>query len=329
MPSSLVTVVTPVHNGAAHLAECVESVLAQTYDNWQHVIVDNCSSDRTPEIARSYARRDERIRYLRHDEFVEVVASYNRAFRVAAASEGSFCKLLGADDWLYPECLERMVDLAERHPSVGLVTAYRVKNGKVDLADLPPGVDFAPGHEVLAASLLRRISVIGSPTSILLRSDLVRRRDPFYDESFRHADTEAAYWVLTQSDFALVHRVVTFSRSSERSQSSISTGLNSHRAERVRMVLRYGPGCLSRRDYRRQLRRELAQYVYWHVKQRAKPSRRSDHAFQDFHRRAVELIRAEGSDDADVRRATALVARLLRPPVAFRQAAGRKLSAEG
>jgi glycosyltransferase involved in cell wall biosynthesis len=54
----LVWVTTPVYNGERFLAECIESVLAQTYENWQYTIVDNCSSDGTAQIVRDYAARD-------------------------------------------------------------------------------------------------------------------------------------------------------------------------------------------------------------------------------------------------------------------------------
>src|SRR4030095_4995561 len=60
--SPLVSVVTPVYNGERYLAECIESVLAQTYQNWEYIIVNNCSTDRTREIGESYGRKDERIR---------------------------------------------------------------------------------------------------------------------------------------------------------------------------------------------------------------------------------------------------------------------------
>ena len=62
----LVSVVTPVHNGEAFLRECIESVLAQTYSHWEYIIVDNCSTDRTLEIASEYAIKDTRIKILPH-----------------------------------------------------------------------------------------------------------------------------------------------------------------------------------------------------------------------------------------------------------------------
>ncbi|MGH7324665.1 MAG: glycosyltransferase family 2 protein, partial [Candidatus Rokuibacteriota bacterium] len=58
----LVTVLTPVYNGEAYLAQCIESVRAQTYDHWEYVIVNNASRDRTGEIVGRYAALDRRIR---------------------------------------------------------------------------------------------------------------------------------------------------------------------------------------------------------------------------------------------------------------------------
>src|SRR4051794_27053545 len=108
MDTPLVSIVTPVYNGEPYLAECIESVLAQTYDNWDYTIVDNASTDATPSIAARYAARDPRIRHLRFDELADVTANHNRAFEsISPASE--FCKMLQADYWLYPECLSRMV----------------------------------------------------------------------------------------------------------------------------------------------------------------------------------------------------------------------------
>jgi len=68
-----VSVITPVYNGEKYLAECIESVLGQTYAAWEYIIVNNCSSDRTLEIAQSYARQDSRIRIHNNPGFVGTV----------------------------------------------------------------------------------------------------------------------------------------------------------------------------------------------------------------------------------------------------------------
>src|ERR1041385_635284 len=114
----LVSVVTPVYNGEGYLRECIESVLAQTYTNWDYTIVNNRSTDRTLEIAQEYAARDARIRVVTNEAFVRVIANYNNAFR-QISPHSKYCKVVASDDSLLPECLERMVRLAEERPTVG------------------------------------------------------------------------------------------------------------------------------------------------------------------------------------------------------------------
>src|SRR5918996_930588 len=93
----LVWVVTPVHNGERHLAECIESVLAQTYRNWQYVVVDNRSTDRTPEVVRHYAASDTRVQLHQSTEFLPIMANWNRALRLIPR-EAKYCKVVHADD---------------------------------------------------------------------------------------------------------------------------------------------------------------------------------------------------------------------------------------
>lgn len=310
----LVSVVTPVHNGEKHLAECIESVVRQTYGNWEYVVVDNRSTDGTRRIAESFASFDPRIRYEHHDEFVRVIASYNRAY-AAMSPDSVYCKTIGADDWLYPECLERMVECAEAHPSVGIVSAYRLVGDRVELDGLPHDRSVFNGREIIAQSLVGTLSVLGSPTSTLLRSDLVRSRNPFNEVSFRHADTEAAYWVLQRSDMGFVHQVLTFTRRPEQSEQSLSVQLGSLRLDHIRSFLRYGPRTLEEVEYRRFLRQTLRKYVWWLFKQTLKPwlapSRQRDAAFWAYHREAAELVLAESPNDPDVRRAIAVAERMM------------------
>src|SRR5215470_7570143 len=110
----LVSVVTPVYNGEKYLAECIESVLAQTYVNWEYIIINNCSKDRTLEIAQYYARIDRRIRVHNNETFIGMIENHNIAFQQISPTS-SYCKMVHADDWLFPECIMQMVKVAEAH----------------------------------------------------------------------------------------------------------------------------------------------------------------------------------------------------------------------
>src|SRR5687768_18358729 len=89
----LVSVLTPVYNGERYLVECIESVLAQTYQNWEYCIVNNRSTDRTLAIAQKYASQDNRIRIHNNETFVECDANGNIAFR-QISSESKYCKVV-------------------------------------------------------------------------------------------------------------------------------------------------------------------------------------------------------------------------------------------
>lgn len=256
----LVSVVTPVYNGADYLAECVESVLNQSYKNWEYVIVDNCSTDGTLEIAGSYEARDPRIRVLSPGVFVNLVESGNRSLR-QISPDSKYTKVVHADDWLFPECLERMVELAERNPAVGVVSAYRLEEtGAVTLTGLSPSISVLPGPEICRSTLLGEPypHLFGAPTSLLIRSDLVRARDPFYDPDFDvseehpfNEDLAACCEVLRDSNFGFVHQVLTFTRRDGRSPFSKFSRLGATLPEHLNLLSGYGPVYLTKAEYQR------------------------------------------------------------------------------
>src|SRR5712692_3563114 len=195
----LVGVVTPVYNGDKYLAECIESVLAQTYQNWEYIIINNCSTDRSLEIAQSYAGEDARIRIRNNQEFVGREANENIAFR-QISPESKYCKMVHADDWLFPECIAQMVAVAESNPTVGIVGAYGLNDTWVSWDGLPYPSTVVSGREICRRTLLGGFYVFGTPTSLLIRSDLIRSREALYNESNIHADKEACFDLLQNVD---------------------------------------------------------------------------------------------------------------------------------
>jgi len=288
-----VSVVTPVYNGAEFLLECIDSVLAQTYENWEYVIVDNCSTDPTLEIARSYEAEEPRIRVLTPNVFVDQIASANRSLR-EISPESKYTKVLHADDWLFPECLERMVDLAERHPTVGVVSAYRLEENQVDLTGLPYSTSVLPGTEICRSTLLGPLYLFGSPTSTLIRSDLIRARDPFYDRTFcvtedyaLSEDQDACCAILRQSDFGFVHQVLTFTRRPAGSPFSAFVHLGAFLPELTNLVTRHGAAYLTEPEYQRRLAALLARYGFFLF---ARLPRFAEPSFRAYHRAAARKL---------------------------------------
>jgi glycosyltransferase involved in cell wall biosynthesis len=277
-----------VYNGEATLRPCIESVLAQTYGNWEYIVVNNRSSDRTLEIAREYARRDSRIRVLDNERFVEVAENHHVGFR-AMAPESRYCKVVHADDWIFPECLARMVEVAEAHPSVAVVSAYRLEGAEVSLDGLPYPSTVVPGREICRLALLGQVFVFGAPTSLLIRSDVMRSRDPFYDdvEFPRHFDTAVCYEILAGRDLGFVHQVLTFTRRGAQTRLRTSRQLGSTRAEHLAILKKYGPSILDRPEFEKRHRQMVRNY--YHFLGRSLLKRRG-REFWSHHRRYLRQL---------------------------------------
>jgi glycosyltransferase involved in cell wall biosynthesis len=115
----LVSVVTPFYNTAPYLAECIESVLKQNYTHFEYILVDNCSTDGSREIAEAYAGRDPRILLIRCTEFIRQIPNYNRAL-VHISSNSKYCKIVEADNHIFPDCLRLMVQAFQQSETIGL-----------------------------------------------------------------------------------------------------------------------------------------------------------------------------------------------------------------
>lgn len=252
----LVTVITPVYNGAAYIGECIESVLRQTYTNWRYIVSDNASTDDTVAIASRCAARDSRVTVHENREFLGLIDNWNRALS-CLDEDAAYCKVVHADDWIYPECLEEMVALARRNPSVGIVGAYRLEELKPGLWGLPYGQTVTSGFDICRDTLVKKVFLFGSPSNILMRADLVRRFDPFYDAGYLHADKEVCLRMLQESDFGFVFKILTFTRRHNESETSRSMVFNTRLSEDLLLFKQYGPRYFSDAEFADMLKRQI------------------------------------------------------------------------
>ena len=241
-----VSVITPVYNGEKHIATAIQSVLAQRYWNWEYIIVNNCSTDRTGEIATWWAQKDSRIRVVHNDTLLDVVRSHNRAFNVAPPGN-RYIKIVAADDWLFPNCLAEMVALAEAHPNVGMVASYVLSGTRVafdgqPFDDLPFKGTVVSGREACRMRLLNNLFVFGGPSASLLRTSVVKQYDPFYTIGNYHGDNDAYMRLLQKYDFGYVHQVLTYRRRGEDSRTThMLNSINSHILNIVEELATFGP----------------------------------------------------------------------------------------
>ena len=114
----LVSVIMPVFNGERFLAAAIESILAQTFTDFEFIIVDDGSHDSSPEIANSYAEQDKRIRFIKLERNRGGADARNQGMAVAS---GEFIAVMDCDDVSLPERLQRQVDFLEQRPEIGVL----------------------------------------------------------------------------------------------------------------------------------------------------------------------------------------------------------------
>jgi glycosyltransferase involved in cell wall biosynthesis len=185
----LVSVVIPVFNTERFLAEAVDTVLAQSYAQWELLLVDDGSTDSSTTIARRYADSDPaRISYLEHPNHgnAGVCASRNLGVR---QSRGEYVALLDADDLWLPNKLQEQVELAQAYPEAGLIYGHSIYfdgGGGQNTERVPPLAP--PGKLYLPPALLKLTYPLGSagapcPSDFLMRYELLEEIGGF-EESF-------------------------------------------------------------------------------------------------------------------------------------------------
>lgn len=126
-----VSIVLPCYNGAGFLAQSIDSVLSQTYGDWELILVNDCSKDNSLEIMHSYAVRDSRIRIIDNEHNLKLPGALNRGFREA---RGRYLTWTSHDNRMAPTMLEKFVQYLNANPDKGLVTAcyaaFNLKTGE-------------------------------------------------------------------------------------------------------------------------------------------------------------------------------------------------------
>jgi len=164
-----IDVVIPCYNYARYLAACVQSALDQPGVRMRVLIIDDCSSDNTPEVGRQLAEADSRVEFRRHAVNMRHIATYNEGLLEWASSD--YCVLLSADDLLVPSSLSRAAALMEAHPDVGLVygSALFFSDDQPVAAPQQPA---APGYQLIDSARFLEYSCshgnpVPTPTAVV------------------------------------------------------------------------------------------------------------------------------------------------------------------
>jgi glycosyltransferase involved in cell wall biosynthesis len=215
----LVSVLTPTYNGANVVAATIESVLAQTYEPVEHVLVDDASSDDTLAILRDYeSQHPDRIRVLAHRDRAGPCRRRNDALE---AARGSYLAWLDHDDVWLPEKIERQVEALDADPRVGFV--YTQSEAFDDVS----GETVDRTRVDLEGDVLERLFVEGC---VLASSTVVIRRDALEGRGLGFRDSEFSFgddyflWLALALDWRLarVDEVLVRLRRHDRNESARS-----------------------------------------------------------------------------------------------------------
>lgn len=281
-----VSVVTPVYNGGPYIRECIESVLAQTYSDWEYVIVNNCSTDETLEIVKAYEARDKRIRVLKNERFVGVIENHNIAFRNISGSS-VYCKVVSADDWLFPKCLESLVAVAESDPRIAIVGSNALSESGVLALVLPPDTTVFEGAEIARLYLLGKTASFGTPSTVLYQSACIRKFDPFFPGVEPSGDLAACLRAMEHSRFGFVRDPLSFERKHNQAVGSRMLQLNSFLVDRIEFLHDYGKIFLNESEYTAR-REELEFYLYRFLAQSV--LRKQVEGFWQYHKRRLSRL---------------------------------------
>jgi len=103
----LISIITPCYNAEKYISQTIESVLVQTYQNWEMLIIDDCSKDNSFVIAKSFAEKDNRIKLIKLEQNSGATVARNKAIEL---SQGKYLAFLDSDDLWFPEKLEKQIN---------------------------------------------------------------------------------------------------------------------------------------------------------------------------------------------------------------------------
>jgi hypothetical protein len=190
---SLITVIMPVYNGEEYVREAIDSILGQTFKDFELLVLDDGSSDRSAAIVKLY--QDQRIRLIENPTNLGLVPTLNRGLDQA---RGTFIARMDSDDRSLPQRFARQLEFLRAHPDVGICGTWMEAIG--DRAGYI--WRYPTEHERIRASLLFE-SVLAHP-SVMMRREMLERHGLRYSMTYRDAE-DYGMWFEAAQRFALAN----------------------------------------------------------------------------------------------------------------------------
>lgn len=220
-----VSVIMSVYNGARYLREAIDSILGQTYTDFEFLIIIDGSIDNSVDIIESYG--DPRIRLFHNKTNLGLTKALNKGLRLA---RGEYIARMDADDISLPQRLEKQIEFLDRDRDVGICGTFIKTIGSVDgIWEYPMDDAYIRSKMIFANSFAH--------SSVLLRASILKEHKIFYDESFRFSQ-DYELWVRLSSytKLANLKDILVFHRTHKESVGTVHNGLQEDTASRVRLA---------------------------------------------------------------------------------------------
>lgn len=173
----IVSIIMPAYNSADFIGEAISSVQLQTYENWELIVIDDGSDDKTCELVEKFAESDSRIRLYKNEKNIGVAKTRNRGFDLC---NGKYVALLDSDDTWYPEKIAKQIAILEDRNAHIAYSSYAI----VDMDNVKLKKDYVVPEEADFKRLLKE-NVIGCSTVMLTRDIVCNYR---FESEFFHED---------------------------------------------------------------------------------------------------------------------------------------------
>jgi glycosyltransferase involved in cell wall biosynthesis len=229
----------PTYNYGRFLGEAIESVLAQDFQDYELIIIDDCSADDSRQVAGRYAGRHPQLRFEINPANLGMVANWNRCL---AAARGHYVKFLFGDDKLAdPTALGLLVSMLEADAALVLAASGRLiideASHQIDLWAPFGAAGRHPGRKTILQCLARNQNLIGEPSAVLFRRDKAGRG---FDGGFQQlVDLEMWFHLLEQGDFAYTPRPLCCFRVHPRQQTKLNAAQQIGDKEYTRLLMNY------------------------------------------------------------------------------------------
>ena len=246
----MISVCVPTYKGTQYLKDCLNSILEQSFTNFELLIIDDCSGDNTVDIAQEYAAEDQRIRIIVNESNLGLVGNWNRCVELA---QGKWIKFVFQDDLIAPNCLEKMLTAAGTETNI-----IACKRDFIFEAGIPqnernyylnlPSLDesFANVREISAQDYCQTIlnyisriylNFVGEPTTVMLRRSIFYRLGFFNPYLIQACDIEFWHRVCIHTGITFVPETLATFRIHENSTTNINQESRNYRKNTLEWLI--------------------------------------------------------------------------------------------